>query len=133
MVIWPILRSSSASRLSASILFPSPENAFVGFALNSRRQRCKIFALTSNRRATRPAGLPDWTSFTAASLNSRVNFLRELISDFPMSPPPQFKPGLNFLSHFWGSLQFNLRLPGLERPGYFHAVPTGPTREELFS
>src|SRR5215470_16694897 len=75
IVIWPILRSSSASR--PSDLLPSPGNARLGSRSNSFFHRRRTFSCNSFSRATRANDFPDCTSLIASSLNSRVNCLRD--------------------------------------------------------
>src|SRR5450759_5130581 len=80
----PILRSNSPIRVSSARFWPTPGNARSPNLSTSRLQRYSSWRLTSRLRATKPAGSSARNRCTASSLNSLVNFLRDLIQ-FPLS------------------------------------------------
>src|SRR5712691_1120004 len=75
----PTFRSSSATRLSSARILPWPVNALIPCSCNSRFQRCNTFGLTSQARATSAREAPSSSRLTAASLNSFVNCLRDML------------------------------------------------------
>src|SRR6185369_10738946 len=74
-VIWPIFRSSSASRFVDRTL-PFPVKALLGYCWISCFHRRRTFSCTPSSRATRARAFPLSISSIAASLNSRVKTLR---------------------------------------------------------
>jgi|HubBroStandDraft_5_1064220.scaffolds.fasta_scaffold193365_2 hypothetical protein len=54
-------------------------NALTPWSRNSRFQRCNTFGFTSHARATSPTEAPSSSRLTAASLNSFVNCLRNML------------------------------------------------------
>ncbi len=80
----PILRSNSAIRVSSARFWPTPGNARSPNLATSRLKRYSC-RLTSRLRATKLAGSPARNRCTASSLNSLVNFLRDVPIQFPLA------------------------------------------------
>ena len=106
IVIWPILRSSSATRRSSFWVgtlggrFPLPGKAASPRARHSARQRSNSLGLTSSRRATCPhSRRRPWPAWPRSSAHDYKHF-----GPSPYLISIQCTLALNSMSHFWGAV-----------------------------